>query len=94
LYSSKNLINILYQHGFCASHDEVLTVMFEKCAAITTNTELNIQPNSVVQYVADNADHNLSSIGGKGTFHGMGIIAAITPSPPQKHCCVARRKVE
>jgi hypothetical protein len=23
----------------------------------------------------------------------MGIIAAITPSPPQKHCCVARRKV-
>ena len=69
-------------------------LMFERCAAITTNTELKIQPNSVVQYVADNANHNLRTIEGKGTFHGMGIIAAITPSPPQKHCCVARRKVE
>ncbi|KZS20551.1 Uncharacterized protein APZ42_012726 [Daphnia magna] len=68
--------------------------MFERCAAITiTNTELNIQPNSVVQYVADNADHNLRTIDGKDTFHGMGIIAAITPSLPQKHNCVPRRKV-
>ncbi|EFX70977.1 hypothetical protein DAPPUDRAFT_327643 [Daphnia pulex] len=62
LYSSKNIINILHQHGFCASYDEVL--MFERCAAITTNTELNIQPNSVGQYVADNADHNLRTIDG------------------------------
>jgi hypothetical protein len=68
--------------------------MFERCAAITTNTELNIQPNSVVQFVADNAYHNLRTIDGKGTFHVMGIIAAIKPSPPQKHCCVVRRKVE
>jgi hypothetical protein len=88
LYSSKNLITILHQHGFCASYDEVL--MFERCAAITTNTELNIQPNSVVQYVADKADHNLRTIDGKGTFHGMGKITAITPSPPEKHCCVPR----
>jgi hypothetical protein len=75
--------------------DFVLHVlMFERCAAITSNTELNIQPNSVVQYVADNADHSLRTIDGMGTFHGMGIIAAITPSPPQKHYCVERRRVE
>lgn len=34
---------------------------------------------SFVQYVADNADHNTCTIDGNNTFHGMGIIATITP---------------
>ena len=29
-----------------------------------------------VQYVADNVDHNIRTLDGHGTFHGMGIIAA------------------
>ena len=33
-----------------------------------------------MQYVADNVDHNIQTIDGKDTFHGMGIIAAVTPS--------------
>ena len=27
------------------------------------------------QFVADNVDHNTDTLDGKGTFHGMGIIA-------------------
>ena len=34
---------------------------------------------SFIQYVADNVDHNVCTIDGHGTFHGMGMIAAITP---------------
>ena len=36
--------------------------------------------NSFVQWSADNVDHNLATLDGKGTFHGMGIIASVTPS--------------
>ena len=32
-----------------------------------------------IQYIADNVDHNVATIDDTGTFHVMGIIAAITP---------------
>jgi hypothetical protein len=32
-----------------------------------------------VQCVADNVDHNIRTLYSHGTFHGMGVIAAITP---------------
>ena len=31
----------------------------------------------------DNADHNVRTLDGLGTFHGMGIIAALTPGMKQ-----------
>ena len=32
-----------------------------------------------VQYGADNVDHNICTLDGHGTFHGMGMIDAVTP---------------
>ena len=32
-----------------------------------------------VQYGADNVDHNIRTLDGYGTFHRMGMIAAVTP---------------
>ena len=32
-----------------------------------------------MQFVADNVDHNISTLDGHNTFHGMGIIATVTP---------------
>ena len=32
----------------------------------------------VLQLVADNADHNVATVYGHNTFHGMGMIAAVT----------------
>jgi len=32
-----------------------------------------------IQYIADNVDHNIRTIDGHNTFHGMGIIAGVTP---------------
>ena len=39
-----------------------------------------IPPGSYVQNSADNVDHNSRTLDGKNTFHGMGIIACVTPS--------------
>ena len=34
---------------------------------------------TTILFAADNVDHNILTIDGKGTFHGMGMIAALTP---------------
>ena len=30
-------------------------------------------PGMFIQYIADNVDHNVITLDGSGTFHGMGI---------------------
>ena len=40
----------------------------------------HIPEGSFVQWSTDNVDHNSRTLYGKDTFHGMGIIASITPS--------------
>ncbi len=37
-------------------------------------------PGTFTQWVADNVDHNIATVDGRGTFHGMGIIAVSTPN--------------
>ncbi|CAG2213079.1 unnamed protein product [Mytilus edulis] len=39
----------------------------------------NFVAESFLQYVADNVDHNSGTLDGNNTFHGMGIMAAVTP---------------
>ena len=35
-----------------------------------------LTPGHFVQYVADNVDHNVCTLDGQNTFHGMGIIGS------------------
>ncbi|KAK3748686.1 hypothetical protein QZH41_018982, partial [Actinostola sp. cb2023] len=48
-------------------------------AAVDQGTEIPDYGGEFVQYVADNVDHNLLTLDGNDTFHGMGMIATITP---------------
>ena len=43
------------------------------------NDTPGIVPGHHVQYVADNAEHNVRTLDGSGAFYGLGIITAITP---------------
>ena len=90
-FSSKLLIDELHALGYCSSYLEV--VRFERNAAIMTNTVLDLQDNSFVQHVADNADHNTCTLDEKGTFHGMAILAAVTPGLLNNKIVVPRRQV-
>ena len=42
-------------------------------------------------FAADNVDHNIVTLDGKGTFHGMEMMAAVTPGK-QRHRVVPKRK--
>lgn len=75
---SRFLVDTLHSMGFSCSYAEVL--QFSRCSAEAIVNDLpGYSPGSFIQYAADNVDHNIATLDGHGTFHGMGIIAMITP---------------
>ena len=81
LYRSKFLINSLNAMGFSSSYSEIQR--FEENAAISfsqsmTDFEIDKSEHTLL-FAGDNVDHNIMTIDGKGSIHGMGIIATITP---------------
>ena len=76
-FASCFLIDSLHSHGFCCSYQEVHH--FERNATLSNSTDIPNFASQFVQDIADNADHNIRTLDGNGTFHSMGMIAAITP---------------
>ena len=80
VFGSKWLINELSHLGFSISYDEVVKY---KQSVIQSETLENLLseyiPGTFTQWVADNVDHNIVSLDGQGSFHGMGIIAVSSP---------------
>ncbi|KAK7111484.1 hypothetical protein V1264_011106 [Littorina saxatilis] len=82
LFGSKFIVEHVNKLGFCSSYAEVRR--FEQCAAVSQGVDLyGTVPDSRIQFVADNVDHNIRTLDGTGTFHGMGIIASATPCQKQ-----------
>ena len=79
MFGSRFLVDTLSNMGFCSSYSEVQK--FETSAVISKqeNTSNHYDESHCLQYVADNVDHNLCTVDGNNTFHGMGIISCITP---------------
>ena len=82
-FGSRFLIDSLNKHGFASSYNEVLR--FEQCAAVCQGTHIPGLSGSspdlshFMQFTADNTDHNIRTLDGRNTFHGIGIIASVTP---------------
>lgn len=93
-FGSKFLIDTLNKLGFSASYSEVQK--FELNAALasseTQDSDISGTGEHMIQYIADNVDHNLRTIDGHGTFHGMGIISTFTPRM-QRHNVIPRSNV-
>ena len=83
-FGSKFLIDSLNSHGFSSSYSEVKR--FEKSAAGCLGKEVSpLLDGQFSQFVADNVDHNTRTLDGMSTFHGMGIIQAITPGDSRSY---------
>ena len=76
-FGSKWLNNHLSRLGFSITNDEVRR--FKQDILETGDPFPEIPPDSFIQFSADNVDHNVRTIDGKNTFHGMGMIACVTP---------------
>ena len=77
---SKWAITELNKLGFSVSYDEI--TRFKQNVVHSTNIEDAILSShsggSFTQWIADNVDHNIATLDGKQTFHGMGIVCATT----------------
>lgn len=80
VFGSRWLIDELSRLGFSITSDEVSRY---KQSVIQTESLNNLLseyfPGTFTQWVADNVDHNIATLDGQNTFHGMGIIAVSTP---------------
>ena len=89
LFGSRVLVDTLHKHGFGCSYDEVQS--FERSSAVSEAPGVaheSIKSDSAIQFVADNVDHDIATIKCHGTFHGMGMVAIITPECLEaKHIC-------
>ena len=76
-FGSKWLITHLSRLGFSVSYQQVRS--YKKAVMECRSLTPIIPPGSFVQWTADNVDHNCRTLDGKNTFHGMGIVASVTP---------------
>ena len=72
-FGSKWLINHLSKFGFSITADEV--VRFKESAIKSLDSVPTEDNNHFTHWVADNVDHNIATLTGKCTLHGMGIIS-------------------
>lgn len=77
-FASQFMVDVLHSLGFCSSYKQVRT--YEYSSALGQDVKIPTGDTRFVQFMADNVDHNTSTLDGLGTFHGMGIMAAITPN--------------
>ena len=77
-FASNLLMQSLNCLGLCCSYAEVQK--YERAAANTLSVDIpGFASGHFVQFVAGNVDHNSRTLDGMNTFHGMGIIAAVSP---------------
>ena len=78
LFGSRFLLNELFRLGFSESYDKVVLYTQSVLQDETLSTISPPPAPTFTQWGADNVDHNVRTLDGSGTFHGMGIIAMST----------------
>ena len=74
----KWLVNQLTKLGFSISNNEVTRCKQAVVKSMNTaDSEIRPYPEVFTQWIADN--HNVRTLDGKHSFHGMGIIATSVP---------------
>ena len=80
---SRWLLDYLSLFGFSVSYDEIK--QFKQSVLKNDSTEVEKDEGAFTQRSADNVDHNIGTLSGKGSFHAMGIICSIAAKNPN-HC--------
>ena len=76
-YGSRALLDMLSRFGFCLTYDEVNR--YKQSAVQCSDHELSLASlDAFTQWSADNVDHNVNTLDGTGSFHGMGIVSMST----------------
>ena len=77
------MANDLSHLGFSTSYEQITSYKYSAIASEEEGVE-NLLDVKFTQWIGDNIDHNIQTIDGKNTFHGMGIIAVGTTARKQE----------
>jgi len=78
VFGSEYLLTQLSRLGYCVSYDEVNR--YKQSVLQADVDELPTEyPQCFTQFAGDNVDHDVCTIDGKGSFHGMGVISVSIP---------------
>lgn len=98
VFGSRWLIDQLNKLRFCVSVDEVTRYKQFAMENDSYDKEVSKLAESFTQWSADNVDHNVRTLDGKGSLHGMGIILSTTSnlgsSYPTSHSPIKRNKLK
>ena len=90
-YGHRQLGDLLHKLGFITSYTEASD--FRRCAAAEQATGFAFsEEDALLQFMADNVDHDTETVEGKGTVHMMGMMACVTPAVPSKSV-IKRQKI-
>ena len=78
-FGSKSLFTHLSGLGLSITPDEV-TLYRQFVPEDSTILSTSLQNGAFIQWSVDNVDDNLATLDGKGMFHGIGIVVAVTSS--------------
>lgn len=78
VFGSRWLIDHLNKLGFCSSMNEVTRYKQSVMENDSYDSEFSKLAGSFSQWSADNVDHNVRTLDGKGSLHGMGIVYSTT----------------
>ena len=92
-FGSKWLVDQLARLGFSISSDEVRRYK-QSVVEDQGNIVPEYTPGAFVQWIAENVDHNIATLDVKGTFHGMGLVSAVTPGNVANKLHVIKRLKE
>ena len=73
--ASKWLNSLLSRLGFAVSYDEVIRFKQNIVAHDSVDEVVCPLGTTFMQYVGDNTDHDIATVDGKNTHHGLGSIA-------------------
>ena len=77
---SRFFIETLHRLGFCSSYQNVQK--YQQSADVLQPLETPcLMQGHFLQFMTDNIDHSLQTLDGLSTFHGMGMIKAVTRTP-------------
>src|SRR5664279_4038556 len=74
-HGAADLVTEIARFGFCISLDEVRRFYQSVMQSNAAWQPIECREATLTHFVADNVDHNLRTLDGCDTFHGMGVIA-------------------
>ena len=95
-FRSRFLLDSLSAMGYCSSYSEVQR--FEENAAASVGQDVLggtiDRLDTALLFAADNVDHNIITLDGRGTFHGMGMVATVTPGRKVSRTVLRRKTAD